>query len=208
MITTLQPKRIQAGFSFQIEDAAVFAYMPDALRQNLSDALSSELDKQILNRGTDGLLKFGTDPTTPSAATTAAQYLASAYQGVDGLYANMVSEVRMLVGAGAGGVYPHLGSSPVATATDVNVAEKLSQVSGGVRVSGHVPAYASNHQDALVIKGPARRNCVSALWQGVSLIEDRITRADEGEVKLTAVMLYDFAILRTAGYNRHRFRTS
>ena len=207
-ITTLTPKRIQAGFSFQIEDAAVFGSMPDSLRQNLSDALASELDKQILNRTGSGLLDFGDDPDTPTAATTAAQYLSAVYGGVDGLYANAVGEVRMLVGAGAAGVYPHMGSVAVATASDMSAAEKVSAVSGGLRVSGHVPAYASNFQDALVIKGPARRNAVAAIWQGVQLIEDRITKAAEGEIKLTSVMLFDFAILRTAGYQRHRFRTS
>ena len=70
------------------------------------------------------------------------------------------------------------------------------------------PAYASNFQDALVVKGVARRNCVASVWDGIQLIPDAITRATQGEVKITAVMLYDFSVLRTAGYNRHRFRNA
>ena len=204
-ITTLTPKRIQAGFSYQIEDAAVFSFMDAALRQNLSDALSDALDKQILNRTSDGLLDKGTDPDTPTAASTAAEYLAAVYGGVDGIYASEAGGVRMLVGPTN---YTHMGSLIIGTRGDTNVAQKVAQVSGGIRVNGNVPAYASNFQDALVVKGVARRNCVASVWDGVQLIPDAITRATQGEVKITAVMLYDFSVLRTAGYNRHRFRNS
>ena len=207
-ITTLTPKRIQAGFSFQVEDAAVFSFMPDALRMNLSDALQAELDKQILVRSGDGLLDFGTDPSTPGAATTQAAYLAALFEAVDGLYANMASEVRMVVGSGANGAYQHMGATFRGNNSDDNLVTLWNNLSGGLRVSGHVPGYSSNHQEAVVIKGPPRRNCVAALWQGVQLIEDRITKAAEGEVKLTAIMLYDMAVLRESGYKRHRFRTS
>lgn len=206
-ISTLTPKRLQAAFSYQVEDASVFSYMPDALRQNLSDALQAKLDFMILTRSGDGLLDFGTDPPTPGAATTAAAFIASVYDGVDGLYAMDASEVRLLVGSGASGSYGKMGGLAVATGSDINVAQKIDQVSGGLRVSGHVPAYGSNRQEAVVIKGPARRNCVAAVWAGVQLIPDMVTRAKQGEVILTAVMLYDFKIVREAGYTRHRFRS-
>ena len=206
-ITSLTPKRLQGGFSYQIEDAAALGFLDAALRENLSDALQSELDKTILTRTSDGLLDKGTDPGTPGSASTAAQYLAAVYGGVDGLYAQDASEVRMLVGSGASGTYGHMGGLPVATGSDINAAEKVADVSGGLRVSGHVPAYASNRQEAVIIKGPARRNTVAAIW-GITLIPDEVTRTTQGEIRLTAVMLADFAILRTDGYKRHRFRTS
>ena len=177
---------MQAAFSFQVEDAAVFSFMPDALRMNLSDALQAELDKQILVRSSDGLLAFGTAPSTPGTATTQAIYLAALFAAVDGLYADMASEVRMVVGSGANGAYQHMGATFRGNNSDDNLVTLWNRLSGGLRVSGHVPAYGSNHQEAVVIAGPPRRNCVAALWQGVQLIEDRISRASEGEVKLTA----------------------
>ena len=208
-ITTLEPKRLQAGFSYQVEDAARFSYMGAALQQNLTAALQSKLDERILNRATDGLLAFGTAPDNPGTASTAAAYISAMFAGVDGLYADAVSQVKILVGAGATGVYQHMGALKVNTgaAAEMSVAEKLAML-GMLRVSAHVPDYASNRQEALIIKGAPRRNCVAALWPNISLIVDRVTRSSQGEVKLTALMLYDFAILRTAGYTRHRFRTS
>ena len=68
--------------------AAAFALMPGALRQNLGDALASALDKQILTRTGDGLLDFGSDLSTPTAATTAAttaaRHLALPDRGLSG----------------------------------------------------------------------------------------------------------------------------
>ena len=172
---------------------------------NLADALQSELDKQILTRATEGLLAFGTAPTNPSSETTAAEYLAAVYAGADGLYAQASAEVKMLVGAT---IYAHMGGKAVATGSDINSAEKVMAISGGLRVSGHVADYANNRQEALIIKGMPRRNCVAAIWPNVPLIVDRISRSTQGEVKLTAMLLYDFSLTREAGYTRHRFRNS
>ena len=70
-----------ASFLYAVDDAAAFALMPEALRQNLGDALASALDKQILTRTGDGLLDFGSDLSTPKAATTVARYLALTDRG-------------------------------------------------------------------------------------------------------------------------------
>ena len=90
-----------------------------------------------------------------------------------GKYANSISEVRMLLGST---IYAQMGGTLVATTTDVSVAEKMERILGGVRVSGHVPDYAANKQDALVVKGPPRRNTVAALWDGVQIFEDNVSQ--------------------------------
>ena len=41
---------------------------------------------------------------------------------------------------------------------------------------------------------------VAALWQGVSLIPDEITKAGTGQIVITAVMLHAVKILRTDGF--------
>ena len=61
----LSPRRIQASFFYSREDRARFAGMDAALRQNLSDALSSGLDKIVIAKTDSGLIDFGTDPTAP-----------------------------------------------------------------------------------------------------------------------------------------------
>ena len=115
------------------------------------------MDKQILTRGTAGLLRWGSAPNNPSAESTAAAYLAAVYAGADGIYAQSAMEVRMLVGADNLRSHGRAGRI-AATGNDVNAAEKVMSVSGGLRVSGHVPDYANNKQEALVIKGMSRRN--------------------------------------------------
>ena len=60
----------------------------------------------------------------------------------------------------------------------------------------------------LVCKGSAFQ-AVCAIWQGVPIeVADRGSRAAHGEVQLFAFLFHDFAILRTDGYTRHRFRNS
>ena len=65
----LSPRRIQASFFYSREDAARFAGMDEALRRNLSDALSSGLDKYILAKTDLGLLEFTPDPTQAEPRT-------------------------------------------------------------------------------------------------------------------------------------------
>ena len=67
----------------------------------------------------------------------------------------------------------------------------------GVRVSAHVPAVAGNKQNAVVRLG-MRRDMVAPVWEGVTLIPDEITKAANGQIVVTAVMLHAVKILRAA----------
>ena len=80
----LYPYRLQASFLYSREDRARFFGMDEALRSNLSDALSDGLDKQILV-GSEGLF-HGTKLANhnASAITTYANYRSElAYQPVE-----------------------------------------------------------------------------------------------------------------------------
>ena len=83
----------------------------------------------------------------------------------------------------------------------------LNRETGGVRVSAHIPAYSANHQEAVIRKGMAR-DYVVGLWEGIRLIADPYSNADQGEVKINAIQLYAQSVLRTDGFGRRRFRTS
>ena len=76
--------------------------------------------------------------------------------------------------------------------------EDLMAVTGGVRVSAHVPAVASNKQNAVIRLG-MRRDMTAPVWEGVTLIPDEITKDGSGQIVVTAVMLYSVKILRAAG---------
>ena len=61
--SVLTPSRIQASFFYSREDKARFSGMGEALRMNLSDALSDKMDQQIL-AGSKGLFR-GHQPCEP-----------------------------------------------------------------------------------------------------------------------------------------------
>ena len=198
----LSPGRLQAAFFYSREDRARFAGMDAALRMNLSDALSDGLDRQILV-GTKGLLT-GTNlaNNNVSAETTYALYRSQlAYGRVDGTYASAVGDVRVLMGSST---YAHAsGEFRSNNAGDRAALEDLMAVTGGVRVSAHVTAVASNKQNAVVRLG-MRRDMVAPVWEGVSLIFDEVTKAAGGQIVLTAVMLYAVQILRADGFHKQQ----
>ena len=77
--------------------------------------------------------------------------------------------------------------------------EDLEAATGGIRVTSHVPAAASNRQNNIIRLG-ASPAMVTPIWEGVSLIPDEISLAANGQVKLTAVMLFASKILRAAAF--------
>ena len=70
----------------------------------------------------------------------------------------------------------------------------LKRETGGVRVSSHVPDESSNKQNQLVRLGMAM-DAVAAVWENVAIIPDEITKAANGQIVLTAIMLYNFKLL-------------
>ena len=198
----LSPARLQASFFYSREDRARFAGMDAALRMNLGDSLADALDKQVL-AGTDGLFTGTNLPNNNvSAQTTYALYRSGlAYGRVDGTYASTVGDLKIVMGSAT---YAHAsGQFRSDNAGDRAAIEDLMNVTGGVKVSAHVPAVASNKQNAVIRLG-MRRDMVAPIWEGVTLIPDEVTKAATGEIVVTAVMLYAVKILRSAGFHKQQ----
>ena len=199
----LSPGRLQASFFYSREDRARFSGMDAALRSNLSDALSDALDKQILV-GSEGLLTGTKLPNhTVTAVTSYAGYRSElGYSRVDGTFAGSVGDIRIVMGAST---YGHAaGVFRSANAGDRAALEDLMGVTGGVKVSAHVPAATGAHKQECVIRLGSRRDMVAAIWEGVTLIPDEITLAANGQIKITAVMLHAIKILREAGFYKQQ----
>ena len=197
----LQPSRIQAAFFYSREDAARFSGMGESLRMNLSDALSDALDAEII-AGTNGLLA-GTNLANHnvSAVTTFALYSSQlAYGRIDGRYASMLTDLRILMGSGT---YAHAGGQYRSDNADYNAIDMLNRVTGGVKVSAHVPAVASSKQNSVIRLG-MRRDMVAPIWEGIQLIPDEVTKAKSGQIVVTAVMLHAVKILRAAGFYKQQ----
>ena len=195
--SVLSPSRLQASFYFSREDRARFSGMDEALRMNLSDGLSDGLDKQVL-AGANGLLAGSNlGNHNASAETTFAGYISGfGYGRVDGRYASMTSDLRIVMGSGT---YSHAGETYRNTSVDRNVVDRLMEITSGVRVSAHVPAVVSHKQNAVVRLG-LRRDMVAPVWEGLTLIPDEITKAQSGQIVITAVLLHAVKIVRAAGF--------
>lgn len=197
----LSPSRLQASFFYSREDRARFKGMAEALRENLNMALGDALDKQVIS-GTNGLLT-GTNlaNNNVNAVTSFANYITNLVYGrIDGTYASVAGDIRIVAGAGT---YAHAGNIYRNNNVDRTALDRLMEVSGGVRVSTHVPAVAGNKQNVIVRRG-MRKDMCAPIWEGIQLIADEVTKAKSGEIVITAVMLHAVKILRAGGFSKQQ----
>ena len=192
----LTPGRIQAQFFWSREDAARMAGMGDALQEALQGGIADKLDKEIL-QGTEGLLTGSKLANhARGAASDYSSYVADLLYGrVDGKYAYDLADIRVVMGAGTFGN----AATKLPTNGEQNALARIRDDSGGVRVSAHVPDASGNKQNALVRLG-TRRDMVAPVWGAVTLIPDEVTKAANGQIVLTAVMLHAVKILRVGGF--------
>ena len=201
----LAPSRLQAAFEYSREDRARFASMDSALRENLSQGLSDGLDKEIL-AGTNGLFT-GTVLANhaEAAATTFDQFIAKlAFARVDGRYASSTGALTIVMGSDS---YADAGSTYRNNSVDRTALDRLMEITGGVRVSAHVPAKSGDKQNAVVRVG-SLRHMVAPIWAGVTLIPDEVTKAANGQIVITAVMLHAVKLLRADGYYKQEINLS
>ena len=212
-VKVLSPKRMTARYTLAIEDAAVFAGMEAALRTDLSGAIAQEIDKEILagdgtSQHASGFFDLSSGPLTapsdPTAESGRPDYIAAIAGSVDGRYALENGDVRLLIGAGtnqhmASEVWLRGNASAMMTAM-----EKVKAISGGCRVSAHVPAVATKFQLALACR--KQGSAVAPVWKAVSLIRDPYSNASSGLVALTMHVLWAFDVPRHNGWKLLKFQ--
>ena len=201
----LSLSRIQAAFYFSREDRARFSGLEESLRENLTAGLSDGFDQQILD-GTNGLFNATVLPNhNVTTATTWDLYLSQLVYGrVDGTYASVSSDLKMVVGAS---VYGDMGATYRNASVDRTVLDRIMEITGGVKVSAHVPASANNRQN-VVIKRGMTRSMTAPVWQGIELVEDNITKVALGQVVITAIMLHAVKLLRQDDYYKQQIQTA
>ena len=191
---SLSPGRLQAAFEYRRSDAARFGDLDSSLRAALSEGLSEALDAQVIAQ-----IVADVGRTDSTAVATFALYRSGLiYDRLDGRYAKMESDIRLLMGSATAG---NAASLYRGNSADDSAIDSLRRISGGVRISAHVAAVAGNKQDVIVQRGSGD-DAVAALWQGVTLIPDEITGAKTGKICLTAVLLAAFKVTRTDGFSR------
>ena len=140
----VKPARLQAAFTYRRVDVARFSAMGESLRQALNEALSESLDVQIVS-GANGLLGGeNLDAHAQAAVDTFSTYVSKfGFSRVDGRYAPTAKAVKVLMGAAT---YAHAGSVYRGDQSQESAVDRLMTITGGVRVSAHVPAVASTKQ--------------------------------------------------------------
>ena len=104
-VTTATPKRVSARLELTLEDIAAVGQsnFESILRQNLSLALSDELDDQAINGdgvapNLAGMFNRLTDPSAPAAGIADFDAFVDLFAGgVDGLWATMANQVGIVV---------------------------------------------------------------------------------------------------------------
>ena len=209
----LEPKRVQGAFVLRREDKARLGpQLEAALRENLGMVLSTKLDQELLT-GDDGFMAAANPaiakPGNPAAVATYGDFVKGVSDQVDGLYADTVAGVRILLGPSAyklGLATYRAGTQASPAGGDLSALERVQALSGGVRASSHIPAVASKTEQALAARATGLTHMVQPVWQGPTLIVDEVTRADSGEIVLTIVGLFAQKLVRAAGFARVAFK--
>ena len=204
----LSPKRASAAYVFSLEDLARSPELESALRMDLAAALTETISNQVLNGdGTapnvDGLLSKLTDPAAPGAVVTYDTALAVAAGGVEGKHARNLREVRTLLGTAS---YSKMAST-IHAGNGYAATDYLDGLSGGVMATALMPAAASNVQQGILALTAVGGNGALGIWNGVQLtIRDEYSKANTGEIRLTANALIDFEVTRAAGFKQVAFQ--
>ena len=204
---SLDPVRLSARYVFRYEDVARLQSYESVLRRDLTAAMTDAMDDGIINGdgsapNVNGFLAELTAPADPGAATTWNEHLKAHTDQVDGINAYNLRDLRCVIGKASFTYLETLfrtgaqDNGPRASAQEY----VMSRIGGGM-VSSRIPAPASNIQLGIIAKTSyPGRNAVAPIWRALELIRDPYTRASQGEVALTAIMLWNFKIIRETGW--------
>ena len=217
-VSTTTPHRIAASLALTIEDIAAVgqANFEGILRDNVSLALSSELDNQLIS-GDDtnddliGIFERLTNAPAPAAQVeTWARFAAIQSGGIDGLWATMLSHIAMVVG-------PETYRLAAATLRGADSAEtsaaylmRMGAGDSAFFTNSRMPAKASHIQQGILCrKGrPDTRTAVAPHWGSVG-IDDIYSGATKGQRFFTlSVLVGDVILVQPSAYAQVAFRVS
>ena len=214
-VETTTVKRVSARMAIRAEDIASvgFGNFEASLRQNLSMALSAELDDQALNGDGSGdnlagIFQALTDPTDPTTKADFDSVIASYADMIDGLWALGMPDVRAVVGPATLQLLEQTFQTATSYAGETSVAAYLRARAGGVWTNSRMPAAVSNVQQAIAMRAgfPALRKAVCPHW-GRMGIEDVYTGSAKAERYLSFhVLLGDVILVQPDAYKQIAFK--
>ena len=204
-VGTTTPHRIGASLGLTLEDIAAVgqANFESVLRENVSLVLSDHLDDMMINGDTatdanelEGIFKRLTDPTDPTAVADFDTFAAAHAGGIDGLWANTLTDVVIVCGPDTMKLSARTFQSATNYKGELSAAAYAMANTGGWWTNKRMPDTASTIQHAILCrKGrPGMRLAVCPHWGYIS-IDDIYTGARKGERHFTVSVLVGDVIL-------------
>ena len=213
----LKPKRLTGVYEYTHEEAASVGAIEQALRRDLADAVKASMSNQIINgaaptnqnpQNVQGFLATIAAPADAGAVATYADYAGSHASGIDGIHAEMETEVSSVIGTD---VYQH-AATVYQTGSGESGTEALRRRSRSCRASTYIPAASSGQSKGNLFHlagpngGAMRGDSVAAMWPTLEVIRDPYSKASQGVV-LTWVALWDAKVaFRSSAYYRAAFK--
>ena len=213
----LAPTRLSARYVLRIEDMARLAGLEQAIRADLTAVIQTEIDDTVINgSGANNEPKgFLQDADVAAnsdlSARTATKILAQLAGGIDGIAARTLEDIRWLVEVE---LYQRMVATPVVFAGGLTesglLTALLGRSTGGIRGTGHIKNAAANRGDGILYKTrqPGAYPAVAAMWPSLELIRDPYTGAAKGEVAFTAIVLWNFLIVRGGAWQHTTTNTA
>ena len=212
----ISPTRLQRSYLFRREDQAVLSGLEEALRADLSGAVSDLLDYQVLRGdGTTGAEFSGflataangglADRADTPGRVTFQLAAGETARGIDGKYAGGLGECAVVIGDDTA---RDLASKFQNQDSDSALAY-MSRTTMRTMASANIPAIAATFQEGILARmGAAGMNSVCPVWDGMFAIRDEISGRKSGQISITIGMLCGFDILRADGYQRLKFKVA
>ena len=218
-VANLKPKRLTGVYEYTHEEAASVAAIEQALRRDLADAVKSKMNDLIINgqaptdanpQHVQGFLATINAPDDAGATATYADYAGAHAGGIDGIHAEMETEVSSVIGTD---VYHH-SATVFNEGSGESGTEALRRRSMSCRASSYIPAAANGQSKGNLFHlagsngggGVMRGDSVAAMWPTLEVIRDIYSKASQGVV-LTWVALWDAKVaFRAAAYQRIAFK--
>ena len=218
-VTTATPKRVSARLELAVEDIAAVGQenFESALRENVSLALSDELDRQAINGdgqapNLSGILFRLGNPAAPGAGVATFDDFVGAFaNGIDGLWAGTLMDVGIVAGVDT----YRLSARTFRDAAgqdlgDMSFASYAMDKTGGWWTNKRMPATAAHIQQAILYrKGRTGiRTAVCPHWGEIG-IDDVYSGSIKGERYFTVhVLLGDVILVQPDAYAEVSFRVS
>ena len=209
----LAPIRATGGYDFRVEDISKLVGIEDTLRADLRAGMDNLLNAQAVNGdGTapnvSGILNAvaATPTTTPSNADDFGDIVARVMGEVDGAWANSPAELRMAMRSD---IFAHMATVYRGNQSETSAYAYLSSRMGGAMVSNIIPAISSNYGSVIIHKtGGGQRSVIMPVWSAFGIVADPYTLASKGEIRITAALQFNFAVLDTDAFVNMKVRTS